>query len=343
MGSIHPSRRFAGILSGAALALVIPWTLHGQVVSGQVLDEGTRAPVQGAVVLLIDTKGTRVHAVLTDSTGRFALRAPRPATYRLRAEMIGRRNAESDAFELTAEGTVRVLEMPVQPVTLQGLDVRSSFRCRTRAEAAMATQTVWEQVRKALLAESVTRQQALYRFDITRFWIDMTRNLKDTVDITKTRVTNIAELPFATLEPDRLAQGGFARAEIGYTFLYAPDSNVLLSDAFHETHCMAISRTRRPGLIGLTFQPVPGRNLTDIDGTLWVDEATATLRTLEFRYRNVPRSMSEGAYTGFAEFQQLPDGAWIVRRWWIRSPFRFVMREVGGEVVAAQRAAAPPR
>ena len=44
---------------------------------------------------------------------------------------------------------------------------------------------------------------------------------------------------------------------------WAPDAAVLLSDEFLDTHCFHVTRNERraPGLIGLAFQPVRGRNL----------------------------------------------------------------------------------
>ena len=88
---------------------------------------------------------------------------------------------------------------------------------------------------------------------------------------------------------------------------------------------------------------------------LWLDSATAELRSLEYRY--VPRgARQDGGGGGFVAFGRYPSGLWGVQRWTIRLPGtagqreqassrrslgRFVdtmvvaIHEVGGEVVAA--------
>jgi hypothetical protein len=76
----------------------------------------------------------------------------------------------------------------------------------------------------------------------------------------------------------------------------------------------------RPGQIALAFEPVPGRRVTDIRGEFWLDDNTAELRSLVFRYTSLPGSMPGGDYSGEASFERLPGGAWIVQDWQIRSP-----------------------
>src|SRR5690242_13114879 len=56
-------------------------TLSAQAVRGAVVARGTNQPVGGAVVLLLDAKGAQVAGTLSDSTGRFLLKAPAPGTY----------------------------------------------------------------------------------------------------------------------------------------------------------------------------------------------------------------------------------------------------------------------
>jgi len=104
--------------------------------------------------------------------------------------------------------------------------------------------------------------------------------------------------------------------------LYAPDAAVVLSESFADQHCFAVRQGRgdREGLIGLGFEPAPGRDLPDIEGVLWLDMETAELRDLEFRYKRLPLPVWDDDIGGDVEFERLPSGAWIVSRWSIRSP-----------------------
>ncbi|CAN5331760.1 hypothetical protein BH20GEM2_BH20GEM2_18930 [soil metagenome] len=141
------------------------------------------------------------------------------------------------------------------------------------------------------------------------------------------RKNELATLPFASLPAAELAAGGYVQAGPEGTYYYAPDADVLLSDTFLDGHCFRVERgegTER-GLIGLAFEPVeprgqPARGRTEIEGVLWLDRASAELRSLEYRYRDVPHDVPTDRLGGRVEFDRLPDGSWIVRRWWVRMP-----------------------
>jgi hypothetical protein len=129
------------------------------------------------------------------------------------------------------------------------------------------------------------------------------------------------------------------REEGGETLIYGPNTDVLLSREFQNTHCLGLRRERtRPEQIGLTFAPVEGRTLPDIEGVLWLDAASAELRTLEFEYRNMPSRLIRGDYVGSADFIRLAEGTWIIRRWRLASP----RLEEGAEVLRIERVPPPP-
>ncbi|MEE9533899.1 MAG: carboxypeptidase regulatory-like domain-containing protein, partial [Acidimicrobiia bacterium] len=88
------------------------------------------------------------------------------------------------------------------------------------------------------------------------------------------------------------------------------------------THCFRVVRDARKhaGLIGLAFEPVRGRRLTDVKGALWIDEQSSELRFLEFSYTNLPYDLDDERIGGTVEFMPLPSGEWIVHRWQIRMP-----------------------
>jgi hypothetical protein len=96
----------------------------------------------------------------------------------------------------------------------------------------------------------------------------------------------------------------------------------LLSDGFAQLHCFSLvsGEGDRSGYVGLAFQPDVTRELPDIAGVLWLDARTAELRYLDFSYTRLPYEIELENVGGREEFERLPSGPWIVRRWWIRMP-----------------------
>ncbi len=99
-----------------------------------------------------------------------------------------------------------------------------------------------------------------------------------------------------------------------------PDSEVLLSDLFLDTHCLTVvsGKDEDSGLMGLVFRHLENRGVTDISGVLWLDEKSARLKRLDVRYENMPaldrvRSRVRNQIGGQVVFEGLPTGAWLVR------------------------------
>lgn len=180
---------------------------------------------------------------------------------------------------------------------------------------------VWGEARKALEIERLGRLTTAFRFDIESYTRELDPGARTVVSYQSRRQSGLFSNPFRSLPPAQLASGGYHRRTASGDVLYAPTPDVLLSDAFLDSHCFNLSRdaTSRPGQIGLAFEPLPGPN-TDVAGVLWLDDASAELRELEYRYERLPRDLPAGPSGGRASFQRLPNGAWIVRDWRIRSP-----------------------
>jgi hypothetical protein len=58
----------------------------------------------------------------------------------------------------------------------------------------------------------------------------------------------------------------------------------------------------------------------DITGTFLLDRETGALRSLDYRYTNVPVELARGGAGGHIEYHRLPTGDWVVRRWSIKLP-----------------------
>lgn len=294
--------------------------LTAQVVRGVVVDEGSQAPVEGAMVVLLLPDGTVVNSVLTAADGGFIMAAGRPGPHAIRIDRIGYESLTTDPLSVPVEGLFRRIEVPIRPVELVGLDVEAERRCAVRSEQGRATARVWEEARKALSAAALTLASDVYRYTLLHYVRELDADGRRTLSEERRFQRTRRQAPYASAPPDELVELGFMRTNDDGSFTYlAPDAAAFLSDAFLDTHCMHIDEIR-DGSIGLAFEPLPGRRVSDIEGTLWIDAATAKLERLEFGYVNLPPGHEIGGARGAVVFGSLPGGTWIVRDWYIRMP-----------------------
>lgn len=315
-------RRLPVLIASAAL-LALPGRAAGQVVTGVVAEAETGWPIPGAFVLLEDEGGEVRARALSGAGGTFRVAAPGPGTWRLRLERIGYAATDSPPLRLAA-GEVREYRFRVEtrPVRLREIPVEERTRCDVLPAEGVALQEVWDEARKALSATAWTGQQPYYRFDVVLH----TRRLDDRGRPTGEPVLEEARFfgrhPFRSIPARDLVLGGFVQEPPGLVAYYAPDADVLLSPTFMRRHCFGLERGSDgdAGLLGLEFRALPASRLPDIEGVMWLDPATAELRSLDFRYVNLAGPAEGEQLGGRVEFDRLPSGAWIVRRWWIRTP-----------------------
>jgi hypothetical protein len=324
------TRVFAGwVLSALALSAA---PLEAQTVLSRVLDAESGAPVTGALVRLLDAGDTPVRDVLTDGIGRAMFLGLAEGDYRVRVEMIGRETTFSAPFTVAGEVPVRIdVQLPSSAIALEGIEVRGEERCRVRPEEGLELARVWDEVRKALEAASLTGRSDVYRYQTEMYERDLDREGRVVLREERSSRDSFLETPFSSLPAERLAAGGYVQEQGGESMYYAPDAEVLVSDAFLDTHCLRLEEgdDEADGLLGVGFEPVPSRDrrLIDVQGVLWVDPSTAELKWLEYRYVNMDPDLRNDLVGGLVEFQRMPDGTWIVPEWWIRVPL--LVREPG--------------
>ncbi|HUP01340.1 MAG TPA: carboxypeptidase regulatory-like domain-containing protein [Gemmatimonadota bacterium] len=301
--------------------------LTAQVIRGSVVEQDTGGLVTGGFVVLLDEGGVQRDAALTDAAGRFLLTAPEPGHYRLGLDRIGYLSVTTPSFQVAAGQTIEYrLAALVEPVDLAGIDVRIEPECRVRPEEATRAALVWEEVRKALTATAWSQRRGLLRYTIVgRERTLDPYNLEVRQESSRTRRGMSRGSPYVARDADLLSREGYARMEGTVQVYYAPDATTLLSNSFLDRHCFRLrpADEGRSGLVGLDFEPVAEEGSPDIEGTIWIDEETAALETIEFGYTGLPTAIREVA-EGTIEFERLPTGEWIVRRWKIRMP---VIRE----------------
>lgn len=296
---------------------------YAQSVLVQVTESESGRPITGAFVSLFDHRGKVLRSALTNEQGRFLFRAPNSGSFHLRAEMIGRETRFSTPITLGPTDSGRIdLSLPIHAIPLAELLVEADERCRLRPDEASRIYRVWEEARKALTVQAWTEQEGTYLFEIMGYERDLDPK-GEKVDREQLRKVNaVTSTPIRSVPVEDLVTHGFVRPlEDGGHEYFGPDAEVILSDHFLDTHCLRLARSRdNPGSIGIAFEPVEDNGVPDIKGTLWLDEMSASLAFLEFGYLWAPQEEGKGIAEGRVEFKALPNGAWIVNRWWIRAP-----------------------
>lgn len=323
VGSRHGLRPLAIAVALVLSGVPLPVPAASQSILVQITEAETQAPVQGAFVSLLDDQDAVVRSALTNETGRFLFVVSSPGRYRVRAEMIGRETGLSDPVVLGANEAASVtVALPVQAIVLAGIEVSADEQCHLRPAEATALGQVWEEARRALSVQAWAEEVGAYRLNLTIFDRDLDADGRTVERETRRGLSGVTRTPFVSLPPEDLLESGFIRPlEEGGHQYYGPDASVLLSDLFLRTHCFRLTRSKdHPGSVGLSFEPARRSEMSDIEGTLWLEEATAKLQVLEFGYTRVPYREAQTVANGRVEFEALPDGVWIIKRWWIRAP-----------------------
>ncbi|MBI4420907.1 MAG: carboxypeptidase regulatory-like domain-containing protein, partial [Gemmatimonadetes bacterium] len=281
--------------------------LQAQTVRGQVLEAATGTPVDAGFVLLLGPDGKEMRRTLADRSGRFSIRAPGPGQYRLRSERIGYRVVTSPPLELSADQTLDyTLAVRAVPIRLEEIRVERETKCRVRPEEGQATATVWDEARKALAAVAWVQSQQRLRVRIRTFERELSPELRVRKEESRER-SGASNRPFRALSPRDLAARGYIERTTDGGFLFqGPDADVLFSDEFLNQHCFRLEQQRDSttmGMVGLGFEPVGGHNLPDIKGVMWVDEKSAELRYVEYRYTRFDFGIDTDVAGGRVEFQ----------------------------------------
>ena len=309
-------------LACAIAGPLVAWSAaHAQSVRGTVVDAGA-GPVPGVMVQLLAADSSIAARTLTDGAGRFFIAAAAPGSYRVRTLRIGFRPVVSEPIALAAAQEFG-LELQLTSVSL-GLDtVRVGGRnaCGRAAPPSSMIVAVWEQARAALAATSISG--AARDIFTRRVMYDQTldaagwRTLQQTSDI----ISEVLVQPWRAAPPESLHRFGYILFVGDSTLYRAPGLDMLGSSYFFEDHCFRLTSGKDRAQIGLEFTPTPERrNLADIRGTIWLDKASAELRTIEFRYVFPDNPDMELGARGTIDFVRMPNGAWGVSQWHIRMP-----------------------
>lgn len=319
------------------LAILATSEAAAQTVRGSVIERGSNTPLVGALVTL-DIEGTAANVTplrrtTTNQAGTYSIRAPGAGRFRLTFRRIGAR-AHIEAVTLSADA---VLEVNVQLdafTSLPAVAVRDSSLCIARNADNVRVAALWEAARTSLSVLTASSAETITGARLVRF--TRQRN-SDDFEISGEELHSydardgIGEPLFRSRSGDAFSKSGFWRMDGLTTEFFAPDADALLSAAFLVDHCFGLRDGRREqtGLVGLTFEPVRGRPVSEVSGTLWLDANTNELQLLELEWLGLPPSLRHDRVGAQVQFLRLPTGAVIVKRWSLVMP-QFARSEEGG-------------
>jgi hypothetical protein len=296
-----------------------------QVVRGAITERVTGLPLTGVLVSIVSIpdSGTVRHT-LTNQRGEYALRLSSGGRYIVSAKRIGVARFTTDVLLLTA-GESRRLDIALDPFEhkLPVVNVVESGLCFRRNDQRQKIIALWDEVRTALIATGVTRDEQLLDGFLSRYVRTLEPGSLRILEDRRSVSEGFFERPIRSISGDSLQKAGYWGTQDADTVVfYGPDEEVLLSTAFRTGHCFELitGRDAIRGFIGLGFRPKGPSLKGGIEGTLWLDAGTFELRFIEFRYTNlitIPRSSHLG---GQVHYDRHASGAWLVRRWFIRMP-----------------------
>jgi hypothetical protein len=327
---LHGGACVAGCVAAiiAALCTAVSTSLSAQTVRGIArVDGSVHASIQTSI-LLVDEAGSPVAGTMTDEDGGYALRAPRPGSYRVRARRIGFAPVFSQPLAVAAGATVSFdPSMRLLPAALAGVNVQETERCVIAPEAGAAALALWEAVQNALSGAAASSMNGMHSFMLTRFQRELHPQTGKVLTKSSWKVLVSGSETYRSLPADSLAAAGYLEHAAHDTVYYtAPDARTLISDAFARTHCLhPVAGSTGSGSVGLAFEPIDIGGRTDVAGTLWLERSTGKLQYLQFQYVDSSTHSGDSTNaipraTGRIDYRELDDGSWIINDWTVRVP-----------------------
>lgn len=296
--------------------------LGAQSVRGTVVDLGG-IPVPGVVVQLVDTLDSPVARALSNERGEFVVRVMIAGSYHVRTLRIGFRPVLSDVIALAAgEEVTRRIELTGVPVALSTVRVAARSSCgRAAADTSAATFALWEQARTAFSATEITGSSRVIDATAVVYRRVLDATGRHVLAQQSTVFSDSGAQSWTPVPVDSLRRNGYV-TEAGDSVAYrAPGLDMMSSDAFVLDHCFRVARAKGGGNIGIAFEPTTDRKeVSEIAGTLWLDSATSELKSIDYRFVNVQREISDAKGGGEVTFARMKNGVWVITKWSLRMP-----------------------
>ena len=339
----------------------LPSPAAAQELSGRLERIGTREPLAGALVLLVDSLGHEVARTVSSASGGFVVGAPFAGRFHLRVLRIGATPWSTTPLSLGLNERRDIrLSLEDNPVQLPDVEIRAAgSRCGVRPGDSDVMARLLTEAEKALAIATETIRDGQLRFR-TETWTNRPDPDGPPGERERRVAFGTATWPVQSAPSESLAVWGFVHdgppygtpeelvTERGPVY-YGPDERVLFAAWFLDAHCFSVeadSGSASPILI-VRFRPVQSRRGVDIAGTLQLNRVTLELRSLTFRYTGLGRWVPPDSAGGELSFRRLRSGAMVIDRWTLRAPiprFRpgrepgfFGFAESGGRVIEVQR------
>jgi hypothetical protein len=316
-----------GAIRWTPVVLALTFALQSasaQIVRGTVTERVSGLPLSGVLISVVSVPDSATRHTLSNARGEYGLRLSSGGRFVVSAKRIGVARYTADVITLS-EGETRRVDIVLDQFEhkLPAVNVVETGLCFRRNEQKGRIIALWDEVRTALIATGVSREERLLTGFLSRYVRTLEpaslRILEDRRSVSE----GFFERPIRSISGDSLQKVGYWGAQDADTLVfYGPDEEVLLSTAFRSGHCFELitGRDAIRGFIGLGFRP-KGRNLKGgIQGTLWIDAGNFELRFVEFRYTNLITIPSSPHLGGQVHYDRHPSGAWLVRRWFLRMP-----------------------
>jgi hypothetical protein len=299
-----------------------------QIVRGVVTERISGLPLPGVLVTIASVPDSLrpggLRHTLTNARGEFGVRLSSGGRFVVSAKRIGVARRTTEAFALGVGATRRVdLTLEAFEHRLPVVNVVDTYLCFRRNDQRRQIIALWDEVRTALLASEVSREEQLLTGWLSRYVRSLEPRSLRILDDRRSVAEGRFERPIRSISGDSLAKVGYWRKQDADTLVfYGPDEEALLSTAFRAGHCFELvtgGRDRR-GLVGLAFRPRTPNVLGGIGGTIWIDAGNFELRFIEFRYTNLITIPANQHIGGQVHYLKHESGAWLVRRWFVRMP-----------------------
>jgi hypothetical protein len=308
-------RRCTRFAAGLVALAVIGRSGQAQVLRGTVRDSVTRYAIPGSVVSVLDSSGKTLARVLSNERGEFGV-ARSALAVGIRVQRLGFRMREIGlpSFSGDTALTVALLALPalLDPVRVvanvacpQLANQDDVFGLLQAAQDGVLTTVVGREANPGTLVRSEYERR-----------IDPVTGRAISQTVQRDSAIRTAASFFTARTGDEFVRLGFTDPKPGGSDYMGMTADLLLDSGFTTGYCFHIAAgdPKRPNQIGLAFAtPSHKTGRVDVEGTLWMDTVTRSLRDMEYRY--VARSFQAIRATGRTSFLEMANGVVLVDRW----------------------------